>query len=190
MLALGPTGTAVALGCAVLLAALGLRAGVTAAADLHRRALRATRRAVSRLTPRLLRRGLAALGGAAAPLLAQTAPAWASPPPLAPASAPSPVRHPAAGPRAAGGGEVYVVVPGDTLWDIARRHLAPGSGTGDVARAWPTWYEANRSVIGPDPDHLIPGQRLRVPGRRATGTSSASPSAASSAAPSLDPDRR
>ncbi|WP_298992088.1 LysM domain-containing protein [uncultured Pseudokineococcus sp.] len=56
-----------------------------------------------------------------------------------------------------------VVVRGDTLWDIARRHLPPGADDAEVAAAWPAWYAANRAVVGDDPDRLLPGQRLVPP---------------------------
>jgi hypothetical protein len=59
-------------------------------------------------------------------------------------------------------GEV-VVHRGDTLWSVAARHLGPGATDAEVARAWPAWFEANRAVIGDDPDLLRPGQRLRPP---------------------------
>jgi nucleoid-associated protein YgaU len=58
---------------------------------------------------------------------------------------------------------VVVVRAGDTLWDIARRHLPAGATPTAVARAWPRWYAANRAVIGPDPDLVRPGQRLVAP---------------------------
>ena len=89
-------------------------------------------------------------------------------------------------------GGSYVVARGDTLWDIARRHLPRSATDLEIAREWPRWYAANRAVIGSDPDHLVPGMRLRAPGTRATGTSPASPPppAALLAATSLDPDRR
>jgi nucleoid-associated protein YgaU len=65
--------------------------------------------------------------------------------------------HPAAGP-----GDV-VVRPGDCLWSIAAREL-PGRATpGRVARAWPRWWSANRTVIGPDPARLLPGEVLHQP---------------------------
>jgi hypothetical protein len=93
-----------------------------------------------------------------------------------------------------------VVAPGDTLWDIARRHLPAGASATDVAHAWPRWYAANRAVIGSDPSMLRPGTRLRSPGHRSAGTprgmhhrprtSTGSRSAAASMAQSLDPDRR
>lgn len=54
--------------------------------------------------------------------------------------------------------QTYTVVPGDTLWDIAARH-----GGSDPATSWPAWWEANRSVIGPNPDLILPGQQLTVP---------------------------
>ena len=92
---------------------------------------------------------------------------------------------------------VVVVRPGDTLWDIARRHLAVSATSSDVARAWPRWYAANRAVIGPDPALLRPGTRLRSPDRRPAGTPASThdrPSATrtepGAVARSLDPDRR
>ena len=59
----------------------------------------------------------------------------------------------------------------------ARRHpLGPRRPVdSDRARARPRsrpsgrdWYAANRAVIGADPDHLEPGQRLRIPGAGST----------------------
>ncbi|MBC3992672.1 transglycosylase family protein [Streptomyces sp. AC563] len=41
---------------------------------------------------------------------------------------------------------------GDTLWAIAEQHETPGG--------WPALYEANESVIGGDPDLILPGQKL------------------------------
>ena len=56
-----------------------------------------------------------------------------------------------------------VVRRGDSLWDIAARHLGPDASAADVAVEWPRWHQANRHVIGADPDLLIPGQRLVPP---------------------------
>jgi nucleoid-associated protein YgaU len=56
-----------------------------------------------------------------------------------------------------------VVHRGDTLWDIAARHLEPGANDARVAAEWPRWHAANRSTIGPDPNLILPGQRLRIP---------------------------
>jgi nucleoid-associated protein YgaU len=56
-----------------------------------------------------------------------------------------------------------VVRRGDSLWEIAARHLGPDASAADVAVEWPRWYQANGAVIGADPDLLIPGQRLVPP---------------------------
>jgi nucleoid-associated protein YgaU len=56
-----------------------------------------------------------------------------------------------------------VVRRGDTLWDIAARHLGPNASAAEVAGEWPRWHQANAAVIGPDPDLLLPGQRLLPP---------------------------
>ncbi len=56
-----------------------------------------------------------------------------------------------------------VVKPGDTLWSIAATDLGPNATAEDVAARWPAWYAANRELIGPDPDLILPGQVLRIP---------------------------
>jgi nucleoid-associated protein YgaU len=92
--------------------------------------------------------------------------------------------------------EVVVVRAGDTLWDIARRHLPRSATSTDVAAAWPRWYAVNRAAIGPDPALLRPGMRLRSPGPRPAGTPSshhrppATTTRLGAVARSLDPDRR
>lgn len=55
------------------------------------------------------------------------------------------------------------VLAGDTLWDIASRHLGPAASDVDVALHWPRWYEANKSQIGESPHVLLPGQILKAP---------------------------
>jgi LysM repeat protein len=50
----------------------------------------------------------------------------------------------------------YVVVSGDWLSKIAQRFY------GD-AGLWPRIYQANRTVIGPDPNKIYPGQELVIP---------------------------
>ncbi|MFY0407561.1 LysM peptidoglycan-binding domain-containing protein [Solicola sp. PLA-1-18] len=52
---------------------------------------------------------------------------------------------------------------GDCLWDLARRSLPASAGDADVARSVERWHRANRGRIGPDPDLLLPGTRLRQP---------------------------
>ena len=88
-----------------------------------------------------------------------TGPGWT---PSRPVHPPAPVARLVTGPSAPASTEV-VVHRGDSLWTIARRHLGPGATDTEVAAAWPHWYAANRDVIGPDPDLLRPGQRLRAP---------------------------
>jgi nucleoid-associated protein YgaU len=51
---------------------------------------------------------------------------------------------------------VYVVKSGDSLSKIAKRVY------GD-ARKWRMIYEANREVVGPNPDLIHPGQKLVLP---------------------------
>jgi LysM repeat protein len=65
----------------------------------------------------------------------------------------APTAVPEAPPRA---GTQYVVQPGDTLRSIAQQAY------GD-AEQWPRIYQANRDVIGPDPDALQAGTRLLLP---------------------------
>ena len=64
-------------------------------------------------------------------------------------------------------GLVYTVVAGDTLWGIARTTLerrgALATGA-EIAMLWRTIYRANVALIGPDPDLILPGQVLAIPG--------------------------
>lgn len=64
---------------------------------------------------------------------------------------------PAATGTPAAAGTEYTVQSGDSLSKIAQRHL------GDANR-WPEIHQANRAVIGDNPDLIKPGQRLRIPG--------------------------
>jgi hypothetical protein len=143
----------------------------------------AARAASDRLAPRTLRRvvGLAVgvtlfgapVAATAAPLrgdigVSGTASAATSLDPSWAATAVPPVRtrtEPAAG---------VVVHRGDSLWSIAARYLGPDAGPAEIAAEWPRWYAVNRSVIGPNPDHLEPGQRLRPPATRGSSHGTAS----------------
>jgi nucleoid-associated protein YgaU len=50
------------------------------------------------------------------------------------------------------------------LWDIAAARLAPSDRSlSNIDRYWRQVYEANRSVVGADPDLIHPGSRLDVP---------------------------
>lgn len=86
-------------------------------------------------------------------------PGWVPPRPVV---RPQPAPALVAGPGRRSSGEV-VVLRGDSLWSIVARHLGPGATDAEVARAWPLWWEANRSVVGGDPDLVLPGQVLTVP---------------------------
>jgi hypothetical protein len=55
------------------------------------------------------------------------------------------------------------VVAGDSLWTIAANQLGGSASDRDIALEWPRWYEANRAVLGDNPDFLLPGQVLRPP---------------------------
>ncbi|WP_270886504.1 LysM peptidoglycan-binding domain-containing protein [Pedococcus sp. 5OH_020] len=62
-----------------------------------------------------------------------------------------------------------VVQRGDSLWGIVARHLGPQASAAEVAAQWPRWYAANRRVIGPEPDRVLPGQIVRAPAATADG---------------------
>jgi len=62
---------------------------------------------------------------------------------------------------------------GDSLWSLAADRLNPAAPPAAVDRLWRRWYAANRLVVGPDPDLLVPGQRLRIPPAPATRTTPA-----------------
>jgi hypothetical protein len=55
----------------------------------------------------------------------------------------------------AGGGQTYTVKSGDSLSAIGQRHGV----------AWREIHEANRDVIGDNPDLIKPGQKLRIPNK-------------------------
>ncbi|MDX6316862.1 MAG: hypothetical protein QOD35_262 [Nocardioidaceae bacterium] len=65
---------------------------------------------------------------------------------------------------AAGSPERRTVRRGDSLWRIARDELAPGAADSAVCREVAAVYAANRAVIGPDPDLILPGTELTLPG--------------------------
>ena len=57
------------------------------------------------------------------------------------------------------GGETYVIQPGDTLATIAHDFY------GSQAK-WPIIYQANKDVIGPNPNLLRPGRTIVIPSLR------------------------
>jgi nucleoid-associated protein YgaU len=64
--------------------------------------------------------------------------------------------------------EAVVVRPGDTLWAISARGLPPDSPAATIASRWHVIYATNRSLIGSDPDVIVPGQRLLLPGKESS----------------------
>ncbi len=56
-----------------------------------------------------------------------------------------------------------VVQAGDSLWAIAARDLGASATPSRIARAWPQWWQANRAVLGDDPDLIHPGTSLTAP---------------------------
>ncbi|MBY8887725.1 LysM peptidoglycan-binding domain-containing protein [Streptomyces sp. PTM05] len=62
---------------------------------------------------------------------------------------------PGDGGQATGQGNTsYTVQPGDNLSEIASDHSVPGG--------WSSLYDANKSVVGGDPDLILPGQQLTL----------------------------
>lgn len=60
-------------------------------------------------------------------------------------------------------GDDIVVHRGDSLWHLAAERLAGDADDATVAHTWRRLYDANRGLIGDDPDHIEPGQRLARP---------------------------
>jgi len=130
-----------------------------------------------RLTPAVLRHGLAAVLGVAvigAPTAASAATSITPPTPTGSSSPgiaaldwlPDRAVAPSADAIATTPGStpgVVIVAPGDTLWGLAATRLGPAATPAQIAAEWPRWYAENRDVIGPDPGLLSPGQRLVTP---------------------------
>lgn len=77
-------------------------------------------------------------------------------------SAPAPQAAPAPRPTA------VVVAPGDSLWSLAQRRLGPAAADARVAALVDRTHRLNRAVVGPDPDLIHPGERLRFPDHHPT----------------------
>lgn len=72
--------------------------------------------------------------------------------------------HAEEGTAAPSGPDTVMVLHGDSLWSITDDLLGPGpSEPTEITAAWPLLHEANRDLIGQDPDLLSPGQQLTVP---------------------------
>ena len=72
------------------------------------------------------------------------------------------IREATAAPAAAAGGQKHTVVKGDTLWAIAKKYY------GDPF-LWKKIYDANKAVVGANPNLIKPGQVFMIPGKNAPG---------------------
>ena len=54
------------------------------------------------------------------------------------------------------GGQAYTVKPGDSLWNIAKKYYGSGAMYTKI-------YEANKDLIGGNPNLIFPGQKLIIP---------------------------
>lgn len=80
-----------------------------------------------------------------------------------PSPSAAPVDRPTATPRPVAEANEVVVQPGDCLWHLAAAALGPDATPRQIAAAWPSWWSANRAVIGGDPNLLRPGTSLTPP---------------------------
>jgi LysM domain len=100
---------------------------------------------------------------------AAPAPSW-SPERRLPRQSPASGLRPALRAGSSPTSEAVVVLRGDTLWSIAARHLGPAASAADIEIEWHRWLATNREVIGDDPDLILPGQLLRLPASRGSGS--------------------
>lgn len=84
--------------------------------------------------------------------------------PLSPVVEPGPLAGRPLRQQQAGGESAEVTVrPGDSLWSLSSDRLGPFASDVDIAVDWPLIYQANRDIIGGDPNLLRPGQVLQLP---------------------------
>jgi nucleoid-associated protein YgaU len=113
--------------------------------------------------------GIALTAGVASPALATPGPVRLDPPAAAAggivATATSAGHQTAlATPTfAAHAAPAIVVSPGDSLWRLAAERLDPAASDAEITITWHRLYRANRALVGADPDHIEPGQRLTPP---------------------------
>lgn len=94
------------------------------------------------------------------------APAIADPQwrPLSPVVEPGPLaRRQLRLPQPGGEPTEVTVRPGDSLWSLSAARLGPYASDVDIAVDWPLIYQANRDIIGANPNLLRPGQVLQLP---------------------------
>lgn len=109
--------------------------------------------------------GVALAAGSAAPAMATPGPVHLAPRSAAAAvPAAVPVTPPTSGVGSHGADPDDIVVHrGDSLWRLAAERLPQDASNATIAHTWRRLYAANESLIGADPDHLEPGQRLARP---------------------------
>lgn len=147
-----------ALGALVATALLWATTCTTVAGQLRRPG--APRRPVGPVRALLLAAcGVVVLAG---PATAGADPAPSPAPPSSLAGLPLPDRATGAV-RSAASTRTVVVRPGDSLWAISARTLGPGAQASEVASYARRVHARNARAIGPDPDLVQPGQRLRLP---------------------------
>lgn len=59
--------------------------------------------------------------------------------------------------------DTVIVKTGDTLWDLAARHLGPGATPQQIAKETQRWHNSNRELLGDNPHLIQPGQELLIP---------------------------
>lgn len=105
-------------------------------------------------------RGSSSGGGTPTPSGSPTAPAVIPGPSrqsfVSPSALASPSPAAGAGAASAAGGQTYTVQSGDTLLSIATKFYNDSS-------QWQKIYNANKSVIGDNPDKLQLGEKLTIP---------------------------
>ena len=79
-----------------------------------------------------------------------------TPPPAPPRPSPSPLASPSPSPEPAAAGATYTVGEGDTLVTISQKVY--GDGT-----LWRKIYDANKGLIGENPDSIKAGSELKIP---------------------------
>lgn len=57
----------------------------------------------------------------------------------------------------------HLVLPGDTLWDIAAETLAQRADDTEIAERWREIFIDNADALGPNPDLIHPGTVLHLP---------------------------
>ena len=84
--------------------------------------------------------------------------------PLSPVVEPGPLAgRPLRQPQPGSHATEVTVRPGDSLWSLSSARLGPFASDVDIALDWPLIYQANRDIIGGNPNLLRPGQVLRLP---------------------------